>query len=79
MEKKYLPKELQNKTKEEIKLYVEAKRKERLQIKKKIAELEIKRNRFVAKKQKEDMKKGELESVILKAIKKQASIKNYKW
>lgn len=79
LEKKYLPKELQNKTKEEIKLYVEAKRKERLQIKKKIAELEIKRNRFVAKKQKEDMKKGELESVILKAIKKQASIKNYKW
>ena len=79
IDKKYLPKELQNKSKEEIKSYVENQRKKRSEIKRKIAELEIKRNQYVAKKQKEDMKKGELESVIIKAIKKQAALKNYNW
>lgn len=79
IDKRFLPKELQNKTKKEIKLYVESQRKKRSEIKKKIAELEIKRNQFVAKKQKEGMKKGELESVMIKAIKKQAALKNYNW
>ena len=79
LDKKYLPKELQNKSEKEIKQYVENKRKERKIIKDKIAELEKKRNVFVAKKQKESVKKGELESVMIKAIKKQAALKNYKW
>lgn len=79
LDKKYLPKDLQNKSDKEIKAYVELKRKQRAAIKKQIAELEIKRNKYVAKKQREDMKKGELESVIIKAIKKQAALKNYNW
>ncbi len=73
LDKKYLPKELKGKSEKEIKDYVQLKRNERKQIKNKIAELEKKRAQYLAKKQKEGAKKGALESVMLKAIKKTSS------
>lgn len=79
LDKKTLPEHLQNKSAKEIELYVQAQAKKRKDIKAKIAELNKKRAIYVAKKNKETMKKDELESVLLKAIKKQAKRKNYSW
>lgn len=79
LKKKQLPKQLQNKSAKEIKVYVEKKRKERAEIQQKIQELNKKRKAYVAKKQRESSKKNELESVMIKAIKKQAKKKNYSW
>lgn len=79
IKKKQLPKYLQNKSSKEIKSYVNAKRKERAEIQQKIQELDKKRKQYVAKKQRKDSKKNELESVMIKAIKKQAKKKNYSW
>lgn len=79
LKKKQLPKQLQNKSAKEIKVYVEKKRKERAEIQQKIQELNKKRKSYVAKKQRESSKKNELESVMIKAIKKQAKKKNYSW
>lgn len=74
-----LPKELQNLSDDELKKYVESQKKKRSEIKVKINELNKKRRAYVAKKQQESMKKNELESVMIKAIKKQAMKKNYSW
>lgn len=79
LKKKQLPKQLQNKSAKEIKVYVEKKRKERAEIQQKIQELNKKRKSYVVKKQRESSKKNELESVMIKAIKKQAKKKNYSW
>ena len=77
--KKQLPKELQNKTEKEIKAYVKIKAQERKAIQKKIKELDSKRRSYIAKKQKEGSKKNELNNVMIKAIKRQAKLKNYSW
>lgn len=79
LKKSQLPKHLQNKTTEEIKKYVNSKRKERSDIQEKIQELDKKRKQYIAKKQQKDAKKNELENVMIKAIKKQAKKKNYSW
>jgi len=79
IKKEQLPKELQNKTETEIKRYVKTKAKERLEIQKKIKELDAKRRSYIAKKQKESTKKNELDNVMIKAIKRQAKLKNYSW
>ncbi|WP_051435797.1 hypothetical protein [Tenacibaculum sp. 47A_GOM-205m] len=79
LKKKQLPKQLQNKSAKEIKVYVEKKRKERTEIQQKIQELNKKRKVYVTKKQQENTKKNELESVMINAIKKQAKKKNYSW
>ncbi|RBW57175.1 hypothetical protein DS884_11375 [Tenacibaculum sp. E3R01] len=79
LKKKQLPSYLQNKSTQEIKSYVKKQHAERKEIQLKIQELSKKRKKFVAKKQKENNKKNELESVIIKAIKKQAKKKNYSW
>ncbi|TDQ30226.1 vWA domain-containing protein [Tenacibaculum caenipelagi] len=79
IKKEQLPKQLQNKSAKEIKTYVDKKRKERSEIQQKIQELNKKRKAYVAKKQQENTKKNELESVMIKAIKKQAEKKNYSW
>ena len=73
-----LPKELKGKSKAEIEIYIKKKKTEREKIQKEIQELNTKRVAFITKNQKEE-NKGELESVMLKAIKKQASAKNYNW
>lgn len=76
---KKLPKELENKTIAEIKSYVKSKAKERSEIQIKINELDTKRRSYIAKKQKEDTQKDVLNNVMIKAIKKQAKMKNYNW
>lgn len=73
-----LPSELKDKSKKEIQTYVEAKKSEREKIQKEIQELNQKRETYIAKNKKEE-NTGELESVMLRAIKKQASEKNYTW
>ncbi len=72
-----LPKELQGKSKSEIKAYVDDKKAEREKIQKEIQELNTKREAYIAQSQKEE--KGELENAMLSAIKSQASKKNMKW
>ena len=72
-----LPKPLQGKSKEEIKIYLEEKKIERTKIQKQIQELNLKRQAFIAEHQKNQ--KGELENAMIKAIKKQAERKNYSW
>ncbi|WP_405565329.1 vWA domain-containing protein [Polaribacter sp. Asnod6-C07] len=79
IEKKKLPKILQNKSATEIKNYVKQKANERAEIQKKIKELDIKRRSFIAKKQKEGTQKDVLNNVMIKAIKRQAKLKNYTW
>jgi len=79
LDKKTLPKHLKNKSAKEIKLYVKEQSKKRKDIKAKIQDLNKKRTAFIAKKSKENVKKDELESVLIKAIKKQAKRKNYSW
>ncbi|SDR67781.1 hypothetical protein SAMN05216503_0324 [Polaribacter sp. KT25b] len=79
IEKKKLPKELQNKSEAEIRAYVKLKGEEREEIQQKIKELDTKRRNYVAKKQQESSKKNNLNNVLIKAIKKQAKLKNYSW
>ena len=77
LEDEDLPKELQGKSKGEIKAYVADKKAEREKIQKEIQELNAKREAYIAENQKEE--KGELENAMLSAIKSQASKKNFKW
>lgn len=79
LKKKQLPKELQGKSTSEIKEYVKGKSEERAKIKQEIQELNKKRRKYVAKKKAESNSKDELNSVMMKAIKKQAKRKNYEW
>jgi hypothetical protein len=79
IEKKKLPKNLQNKSTSEIKIYVKKQAEKRAEIQKKIKELNDKRRSYIAKKQKEGSKKDELNNVMIKAIKRQAKLKNYSW
>ena len=79
LKKKQLPKELQEKSTSEIKKYVKEKSKKRAAIQQKIKELDKKRRVYLAKKQQEKSNKDELNSVLIKAIKKQAKRKNYNW
>jgi len=77
--KKKLPKELQNKSEKELKDYVEKKSDERKKIQQEIQELNTKRKRFVAEKKRVSTNGNELESALINAIKKQAEKKNYSW
>jgi hypothetical protein len=79
IEKQKLPEVLQNKSEAEIKVYVKTKAKERAEIQQKIKELDIKRRSYIANKQKEKSSKKDLNNVMIKAIKRQAKLKNYTW
>lgn len=79
LNKKKLPKQLQNKSEKELKIYVDNKRKERVKIQQKIQELNTKRKTYIANKKRTKTNNNELESVMIKAIKKQAKKKNYTW
>ncbi|MGB5363699.1 MAG: VWA domain-containing protein [Aureibaculum sp.] len=79
VDKKSLPKELQNKTSEEIKKYVAHQRQKRQEIQEKIRDLNTKRNDYVKEKRKESENQQSLNSALLNAIKKQAKLKNYVW
>lgn len=72
-----LPNELKGKTKEEVKIYVNSKKKQRETIQKQILELNTKRKAFVLKQQKENT--NGLENAMIKAIKEQAKKKKFTW
>ena len=77
LKREELPKELKDKSEKEIKDYILKKKSERTQIQKEIQDLNTKRKAYIAKNQTEE--KGELENAMIRAIKNQASRKNYKW
>ncbi len=78
IKRKNLPKNLQNKTIKELKEYVTKQKTAREKIQKEIQQLNEKRRKYIATNQtKENM--DALESVMLKAIKKQATKKGYSW
>jgi len=72
-----LPKELENKSPEEVKAYVDKKRTERIQIQEEIAALNKKRLAYIAKQSTDE--DNELRNAMIKAIKKQAERKSYQW
>ena len=78
VEEDELPNELQGKSENEIKKYVEMKKNEREEIQNEIMEYNSKRLAFIAENQKSS-NSGELENAMIKAIKKQAASKNYSW
>lgn len=77
IEETALPSELKGKTKAQIESYVAAKKTERSKIQKEIQQLNAKREGYILKQKKNQQ--GELENAMVKAIKKQASKKNYTW
>jgi hypothetical protein len=72
-----LPEDLKGKSKDEIKSYIEKKRIERKKLQQEIAELNIKRRDYVSSKS-TNTNNG-LENALIKAIKAQAKLKNYRW
>lgn len=72
-----LPEELKGKSKDDIKSYVKKKIIEREKLQKQIAELNVKRKTYIAKKSKD--KNNGLENAMVNAIKTQAKKKNYVW
>ena len=72
-----LPSELKDKSKAEIEKYIKTKKEEREAIQEKIQELNTKRKTYISKK--ENKESNSLENAMIKAIKKQAKGKNYKW
>tara|TARA_R110001583_G_scaffold39260_1_gene125969 strand:+ start:4528 stop:5643 length:1116 start_codon:yes stop_codon:yes gene_type:complete len=79
LDKKSLPKHLQNKSTIQLKTYVETQKNERIKIQKKIQDLNKLRNQYVAKEKLKLKNTNDLESALLSAIKKQATKKNYSW
>lgn len=78
LNKNSLPRELQGKSTTELKKYVAEQSAKRKEIQKKINELNAKRNKYVANKQKETNTKS-LDKAMITAIRKQAQKKNYTW
>ncbi|MFI1744408.1 vWA domain-containing protein [Thalassobellus sediminis] len=72
-----LPEELKGKSANEIKAYVDTKRKERERIQKKIQELDAKRKVYIAEHKTKNT--NGLENAMTKAIKEQAKKKKYTW
>ncbi|WP_418638179.1 hypothetical protein [Winogradskyella sp.] len=77
LDNKQLPKELQGKSKSEIKSFIEKKSKERNKLQDQIVALNIKRRNFVT--QQSNNATNNLETAMIKALKTQAEKKNYKW
>ncbi len=78
LDKKSLPKDLQNKSSQEIKTYVSKQRKKREEIKEEIKKLNAQRNAYVAKKRKASNTKS-LDKAMIASLKRQAKSKNYVW
>ena len=79
VDKKLLPKELQQKTNKELEAYVSKKKVERIKIQKQIQEENSKRTKFIAEEKKKNNINNHLENAMLNAIKKQGKQKNYHW
>ncbi|MEE9312920.1 MAG: VWA domain-containing protein [Planctomycetota bacterium] len=79
VKKEDLPEALRELSTEDLKKHIDKKREERAELKKKLGELEIKRNKFVAEKRKESADGEEtLDEAMIKAINKQAGKRNFK-
>jgi len=78
IEKEQLPAELKGKSEKDIADYIVSKKTEREDIQKEIRDLNAKREVYITKNKKEGST-GELENAMLRAIKKQAEVKNYRW
>ena len=74
-----LPTELKGKTKQEIKVYVDKKSKEREKINEQIQKLNKKRTKHIAEKRKENAEDLSLDKVMINTVKDQAKKKNYKF
>ena len=72
-----LPEELKGKSKKEIKVYIEKKRKARETFQNEIATLNLKRRKYISQHSKTPQ--NGLENAMIKALKMQAKKKNYKW
>ncbi len=79
LDKKTLPKELQNKSEKEIQKHVEKKQLERKEIQFRIQELNKLRNQYIAKEKLKSNDSNDLESALIISIKKQAEKKNFSW
>jgi hypothetical protein len=79
VEKKYLPKEMQNMNSKEKKEYIEKKIKEREEIQNDIARLNEERKKYIDSKIKENSESNTLDAAMIKAIRSQATKKNYKF
>lgn len=77
IDKKTLPSGLQEKSTKEIEAYITKQQKDRNRINSEIQELQRKRRAYI--KSNQDKNEGTLEDVMLSAIRKQASNKNYIW
>ncbi len=77
LKKEELPSSLRNKSKAELTAFISEKKVERRRIQEEIQELNAKREVYIQKNASQE--KGELESAMLNAIKRQASGKNFKW
>ena len=75
--KEELPNVLRNKSKAELIALISEKKAERKRIQREIKELNAKRESYISKQAKQE--KGELENAMLKAIKRQAAAKKFKW
>ncbi len=75
---KVLPKNLENKTKAEIKQEIEKQAKKRVSIQSKIKTLNDKRRVYQAAQMKKNKSKSDLQNSILQSVKKQAEKKGYK-
>ncbi len=77
IERKHLPSNLQNKSDRELEAYISEKKLERKKIQEEIKSLNVKREKYISEQREQE--KGELEGAMIKAIKSQASKKNYSW
>lgn len=77
IEKEYLPAELQNKSKEEIKIIVKQKEKERVDIQKQISELAVKRQTYIDEQSQNDNSGDDLGKAINESILAFAQMKGY--
>jgi hypothetical protein len=78
IEKDQLPEGLKEKSRSEIEAFINEKKSERGKIQAEIQSLNAKREAYLLENQKEATK-GELESAMLEAIKKQAAKKDFRW
>jgi len=78
IDKSTLPKDLQNKSTDEIKKHVTKKENERISIQKEIQKINQLRKEYISKHKKTNSD-DELENVMINAIKNQAKNKNYTW
>lgn len=74
-----LPQEMRTMNRDEKLRYIESKTKEREEIQKKIADINKKRNEYIAEKQKEDGKQNNLNKAMMESVKDLAAKKNYEF